>query len=414
MLRASRMAFLALVFSLPFMKPHLDVGGLPAIASDAIYLLAAGTLALAILRGGVRVGWDPLYAILLVYLAAMLLSAVASAQPSRVWLKLATQVYLLSLPVLAATVLRTTDDLKAAFRAWLAATAVTATIATVAVLFFYAGGPQPFGFALHELGSLPPGPYRHIASTFEYPAMLCNYLTVSLAMLLVSRHLRWIAGWPFRIMLALIIMAALFTLTPGLGGIFLMLGLWGYWCVEGPASRLLLGFGIAAAAGFIVAAAVTPFLHRTAPFLIDLPGTHLRLAPAVRMMTWIASFETFIAHPIFGTGIGTDPARVAYIDPSGTNHFPVTDAHNVFLDFAAQCGVLGLAAMVLLVIYVARRAIVAARNHNMLAVTLAAAWLDAFVYQGLTGSYEDARYLWLLLGILIAAERLGNRPEQPS
>jgi hypothetical protein len=33
-------------------------------------------------------------------------------------------------------------------------------------------------------------------------------------------------------------------------------------------------------------------------------------------------------------------------------------------------------------------------------------WLNAFVYQGLTGSYEDARHLWLLLGLLIAAERL--------
>ena len=42
----------------------------------------------------------------------------------------------------------------------------------------------------------------------------------------------------------------------------------------------------------------------------------------------------------------------------------------------------------------------------MVAIALAIAWLDAFVYQGLTGSYEDARHLWVLLGLFLASYRI--------
>ena len=124
------------------------------------------------------------------------------------------------------------------------------------------------------------------------------------------------------------------------------------------------------------------------------------------MMTWTDACHRFLDNPLIGTGIGSDAVAVRYVDPSGFLHL-LTDAHNVFLNFAVQCGLLGLAAMILLVVKVARMtAPLRLGDRNVLRLGLGLAWLDAFAYQGLTGSYEDARHLWVLLGLMLSAIRL--------
>jgi putative inorganic carbon (hco3(-)) transporter len=45
-------------------------------------------------------------------------------------------------------------------------------------------------------------------------------------------------------------------------------------------------------------------------------------------------------------------------------------------------------------------------------VALGIAFLGAFAYQGLGGSFEDARHLWLLFGLLIASRRLEPQPRR--
>ena len=409
MLRLAKAAFLLLIFSLPFMKPAVAVGGLAATATDLLFLLAAALFVLAVVRGEARLRWHSAYAVLLAYFAAVLLSALFAEDRERALLKLATQAYLLGLPVLATSLVDGLDDLRSVFRVWLAATAVTASIGTIAVILFVAGADGGLlEFALHEFGTLPPGDYPRLESTFRFPAMLCNYLTVSLMILLVARHLDWIGAAAFQLLLAAICVTALFTLTPGLGGIFLALGLWSFLLLRGrsaPLSAVALAAGGAAALAFIVAAAVTPIVHSTAPFLIDVPGLERDLAPSVRMMAWIDAAQRAVQHPLLGIGIGGDAVAVRYIAPSGKLHH-LTDAHNAFLNFAVQCGLVGLAAMALLVAAVAVRTwpLRLAPGH-VLRLGLGLAWLNAFAYQGLTGSYEDARHLWLLLGLLIVATR---------
>lgn len=399
MFGVARTAFLLLVFSLPFMEPAVTVGGLAATATDLLFLVAAAALAVAMARGEARLRWDPLYGVLLAYFAAMLLSAVLADEPRRAWIKLATQAYLLSLPLLAATLIRNPDDLVAAVRAWLAGAAVTALVGMLALLLFVLGIGGPLAdFALHEFGSLPPGDYPRLEATFGFPAMLCNYLTVSLVLLLLACKLEWIGPPAFALLLAAMLVTALFTLTPGLGGIALALALW-FFVVS--RARAALAVGSVVAAAFLVAAAVTPFLQPTAPFLFGLGP--VELAPSVRMMTWIDAARTFVAHPLLGAGIGADPAAVRYVAPSGSTH-QLTDAHNVFLNLAAQCGLVGLSVLLWLIVHVARRtAPFKAEGPRLIRVALGLGWLNAFVYQGLTGSYEDARHLWLMLGMLVAS-----------
>lgn len=405
MLRLAKTALLLLVFSLPFTKPAFPIGGLPATVSDLLFLAAAGALTLAVARGEARLRWDPLYAVLLAWFGAMLASAMFAADPGRAALKLATQAYLLSLPLLAATLVQNLEDLRSIVRAWLAATAVTAGIGMLALLLFGLGIAA--SFALHEFGSLPAGDYPRLESTFRYPAMLCNYLTVSLLLLLVARRLGWIGSAALALLLGATLATAAFTLTPGLGGFVLALGLWLWLAMRNRESALAaasLAAGIATALAFFAAAAVTPFLHPTAPFLFELPG--LTLAPSVRMMAWIDAAQIFLRQPLLGAGIGADAASVFYVAPSGSTH-RITDAHNVFLSVAAQCGLAGLAAILWLIASVARRTgPLRLFAQRPIAASLGLAWLVAFAVEGLTGSYEDARHLWLLLGLLIAADRL--------
>jgi O-antigen ligase len=407
-MKLARSAFLLLVLSLPLMKHNVTVGGLAVVPADLLFLLASAGLAFATAVGRARLRWDPLYGLLLAYFGAMLTSAFAAADAQRALLKLATQLYLLTLPLLAAMTVERVEDLRSTFRAWLAAATVVGAVGTIGVIAFFCGADPlgVFGYPMHHFGTLPPGPYPRVESTFDYPAMLCNYLTASLGILLVSRHLGWIGGALFWVVLGLLGTTALFSLTPGLGGIFLALGLWVFLRERGPRSWAALAGGGVLAAAFVAIATVTPIVHPTAPFLFDFPGLAQPLAPSVRLMTCMDAVARIGGDPLLGSGIGSDAVAVRYDDPSGTKHL-MTDAHNVFLNFAAQTGLVGLAAMLAIVLHVARRTFpLRLQGFGAVRVMLGLTWLNAFVYQGLTGSYEDARHLWLLLGLLIAAERL--------
>lgn len=408
MLWFAKTALVLLVVTLPLMKPDLPVAGLPAVPADLLFLLAAAALAVAVVRGRARLRGDTIMPILLIYFAALLASIVVNGGGGGAFLKLATQLYLLSLPLLVLNLIESPRDLRRLCRAWLAGTAVVTAIALFALLAFASGNPggiaSPF---LHEFGTLPPGGYPRIEATFRYPAMLCNYLTVSLAILLASRRLGWVQRRPFHLLLWPLLATAAFTLTPGLGGVLLMLTIWAFLTAHSGAARTAAALaGAGAAIAFLVAAAVTPILHPTAPFLIAIPGLDQPLAPSVRMMTWIDAAKAFVASPLFGSGLDGAAVEVSYVAPSGKHHL-LTDAHNMFLNLAAQAGLAGLAALLLLIVHVARRiGPLRLRPGRELSLLLGLAWLNAFVYQGLTGSYEDARHLWLLLGLFLASRRI--------
>jgi O-antigen ligase len=169
---------------------------------------------------------------------------------------------------------------------------------------------------------------------------------------------------------------------------------------------LLAGLGAAAAS--IPVMAVTPVLHSTAPFLIPLPGTDLTLAPAGRLMIWMDAARNFLAEPWLGRGIGNHAVRVQYLDPSGVLQ-TLTDAHNSFLNIAVQTGLAGLSALLLIIGFAAKAVTplrLAPDRANTLRLALGLAFLNGIAVQGLGGSFEDARHLWVCFGLLLAADRL--------
>jgi putative inorganic carbon (hco3(-)) transporter len=405
----SDLLLLAVIFAIPIMKPAVSV---EVIAADLLFVVLVLVLGMEVLAGARRVpsiaGYEPL----LLYVAALACSLVASSNRGATLFKLATEFYLVGLAGVSAWLIDSEAKFRRAVLAWLAATALVCLIGLFSLAAFATGRAawlldySNFGF-----GSLPPGDYPRLALTFFNANMACNYLTVGLALTFVSRALRYIGPITYRLLLGGIGMASLSTVSPGLGGIALLAGLW-TWARHGHGSAIgkiaLLG-GSVVAGLFVVALALTPFPHSTAPFLMRLPRG-LNLYPGPRLLIWIAALEQFVAHPLLGIGLGIDPVHVGFDSPSGFE--VLTDAHNIFLSIGAQCGLVGLIGLGAIIQLANARtpSPQAPGAGSLVKFTLGAAFLDVFVYQGLGGSFEDTRHIWVLLGLLIAASRIDFSP----
>lgn len=389
---------LALVALLPLMKPAVRY---PMIIADLVFLSLLLTVAVEVATGRRSLHWHPLFAMLAAYVLSLAPSMLASADPARSAFKLATELYLVGLAAVTAVVVRSTAMLGLVTLTWLAASGALALLSLASLLAFAISPDSAlYGYSSFYFGTLPPGHYPRMALSFFDANMACNYLTVSLGLLLLAWRQKWLPPKLALLSLAGLGVAALPTISPGFGGIALVLGV-GAWLFKG--SRLALGTAIVVAAAFILAQAVTPFLHPTAPFLIHLPGTGLVLAPAGRFLTWSAALKEFVRHPWLGHGIGIDAVLVRYRDPSGSLQL-LTDAHNVFLNIAAQAGLVGLAGLAALIGYAARLTfspnVGGSRSIRLL---LGLSFLIAFAYEGLGAGFEDSRHLWVLLGLLAAA-----------
>ncbi|MDB5698990.1 MAG: O-antigen ligase protein [Alphaproteobacteria bacterium] len=410
---------LLLIVSLAFMQPGFWVSGLQVAPTDFVYPLLLAAWGIAVARGRAAFSWHPDYGLLILYFGAMLVSAAAAGFPQRSALKLLTQLYLLSLPALVCSLVSSQARLRQALLAWLGGSAIVALVGVAAVIAFLVDPDSRwFAFARSDFGTLPTGAYPRLWLTFLNPNLLCNYLTVSLVILLVARHQAWISRTPFLLLLGGLSLSAAFTISTGLGGIALAIAVW-LWLLlrhrHRAIARLLLAGGIAAAAAFVLAALVTPVIPREVPFLVHLPGIDRPFAPAVRWLTWHDAIANFLADPWFGRGIGSDAVSVFYWVPWGL-HSHLTDAHNMYLNIAVQCGLPGLAALIALILYVWRRTPLpspTAPPRDLMALGLGFAFLDAFAYQGLTGSFEDARHLWVLLGLFLASLRLRTVASEP-
>lgn len=414
----------ALILSLAFMQPAIQMLGYAAVPTDFLFLTLILAWLWALLTSRMTFIWDEAYWWLGLYFAAALASAVASDFPARSAPAILKQLYLLSLPVVVVNLVRTSADFRTAIRWWLAGTTIVA-LAGFASLVAFLLDPNNLllDYTRFHFGTLPPGPYPRLRLTFLNANMACNYLTVSLMLLLVARRLGWVGIRLCCWLLGGVLLSAVSTISPGLGGFVLAIGTW-VWILKHERrpimAKAFLTGGLLVALLFILAMAVTPIPHSTAPFPINVPPIGVELAPAGRLIIWIDAVRNFLADPLLGRGIGADAVAVRYQSPSGYLQ-TLTDAHNIFLNVAVQTGLVGLAALTAIVVFVWRHSFSVRLLHEeqtTAVVGLGIAFLIAFAYEGLGGSFEDARHLWVLFGLFLAAKRLpeeqlrraGDRP----
>lgn len=139
MLPVAKAAFLLLAFFLPFTKHGVTVGRLQATATDFLYLLVVAALAIAFVMGQAQLRLPRGFAIVAAYLAAMIGSVLVAESLGDATTKLASQLYLLSLPFLTFVLIEDCDDLRDILRAWLAGTAVSTAIGAVTVVYSLLG-----------------------------------------------------------------------------------------------------------------------------------------------------------------------------------------------------------------------------------------------------------------------------------
>jgi putative inorganic carbon (hco3(-)) transporter len=408
-------AFLVLIFSLGFAQPEILVRGLPSLTlTEFAFCATAAIFLAALVMRRVEMRFDAIYILFAIYALGLLLSAVLSDNPRLSLVKLAGEVYLLALAVLTINVVRTDAMLKKVVLVWIAASCCVALVGVLTVACFYLGVSNLITeIGLHHYGSLPPGNYPRLQSTFLRPAMLCNYMTVSLLMLLAARREGWIGRALFVAIAAAFSVTILFTVTPGIGGVLLGLALWfGLVLKENgraTASKLVIASGALAAAAFLVVSAFTVFAAPASPFTFSIGG--VRIDATQRLLTWYGAVQTFLEHPIFGKGLGLAVAEVFYIPPSGQQQLLV-DAHNALLNVAGQAGLFGAIPLVLICIAVVRRTLpFRLAPGNSLHIALGIAFISAFIIQGLVGSFENARHLWVLIGLIIASSHIARRAD---
>jgi O-antigen ligase len=305
------------------------------------------------------------------------------------------------------------DDLRRLVQIWLGATLLLAILAVISLALFAGRPDHPLlDITLFGFGSLPEGPYPRLRLSFENANMLCHYLSISLLLTLVANHVGWLGRSTFKLLLAAILITAAFTLSPGLGAILSCGGLWAALVLRQGRPRLaryVAACGLAGGLAFLGATMIAPQVHETAPFLIEIPFTHLQIAPSGRIMTWQGAMQSLIADPIHGRGLGLGATSVFYLAPTGMQN--LTDAHNMFLNVGAETGVPGLLAILLMAAWLVKAAMpftLTGTRADSIRAGLGFALLGAFIYQGLAGSFEDARHLWVLIGLFLAAIHIGR------
>jgi hypothetical protein len=317
----SRLGFLALVFSLAFMKPSLAFAGQRIAPTDLLFPFTAILFLAACVFTKRQFEWKPVYWLFFAYFAAMAISTIFSPNTTASVSKLAGIGYLLGLAVIACESIRNENDVRLTIYAWLAGLSISVIIGTATAVSFYSFDNsllQPFTY--HQ-GAAPAGAYRRISSTFISPAMFCNYLNVGLFLAFIARTKGWLADKFVLPLIIAIVLCSLLTVTIGIGVVILSGGiiLWLTLRREQPlAARVSLVTGSLALIPFAASAFFALQPHKTAPYSFQIPFFGYEVFPSPRLLVWQQAFQTFLADPLTGIGTGMPVARVAFQNADGS------------------------------------------------------------------------------------------------
>lgn len=386
--KLTEISFLLLVFSLPFANLPLPFDpGLKFQLTEVIFLAASSLFVLSLVTGARRIRRGSFYLFIAAYLVFLAISAIFSESPRTSAVKLLGIAYLAGLAFLAFNCVDTKKMIRRSLIAWIAATALVSAFSLLVVVLFYLDRDLWLvRFGLSHYGTFPPGNYPRVQSFFANPNMLAHYLGIGWVILLAAKRKGWLTPAMFFAIASVMVVAAAFTLSPGIGVFFLCTGLW--MLFDGAH-----GIRKAAAAGLIAVSAL--FVASTA---VKFDKSFSPLSePSARVLTWTSAASNFASHPLAGKGVGTFAADVNY----GTQR--LRDAHNLFLNVAAESGIGAVVALTLFGIWLTVSGFGnrgESKGREVVATGLSIAFAGAFFYQGLTGSFEDARHLWVLAGLL--------------
>jgi O-antigen ligase len=401
----SFVSFLALTASLAIQKPSVYTFlGKEISLTDAVFPVVAVLTVISFMVRSVALNRQTFYFFAIAYVAAFVISTVASDDFTLGAVKTASTVYLVLIAVAGTIIIDSERRLSLTILTFLIASLVPVCIGIFTVLLFYLSpGSWLLPYLTYHYGAVPVGNYPRLSSTFVSASMFCNFLNVALMFTLLA----WRKNWLKRQILLPVIVAigtcAIFTISAGLGALFLALGFWFWFENKGKTfGQLLLIIGLGICCLSLISSFIALQPYASAPYSFNVWG--MEFYPSSRLLVWSEAWTTFRDNFIFGNGPGNRSAAVLFQNTEG-GYSLLTDAHNSFLSIAAQTGIIGLTLFVALTIYIVRSSFKNSINEP-LRFALAVAFLSAFLIQGLTGAFEDARHLWFLIGLIVASSKL--------
>lgn len=404
-----------LVFSLAFVYPFLYIFDQRIPFTDFIFIAVFLVWIFGILTKKLSFRFHPFFLLLGFYLFALFISVIFSADPKSSHLKFSGEIYLVFLTIIVFNFATDLDKIKKLTLAWLCGTLFVLLLGILTIFLFYSGVESSYlDVFQNHYGTVPVGNYPRIKLAFFHSNMLCNYLSVSLLLTIAAGKVGWINSLFSKVLIALILLISLFTFSPGLGGIALSLGVF-YWLYFKSKSDFLLAkfslvCGISIAFIFLILLIFAMQSHPDAPFVLKIPFTEKEVFASSRIMVWSATFETFQNNFWNGIGLGEDVCRVRYLNPSGVLE-DLRDGHNTILNVSAQSGILGFITILIINIYLLVKIFrfkIMNTPKGLLYNCFGIAILSAFIYQGLSGSYEETRHLWVLFGLFLSMDRFNE------
>ena len=419
--------FLAWVALIPVMQPNLTIFNRFSLqAADVVFVPAAVVYVALLLSGKRQLRLTPLNRCAMAFLAALILSTCLSENRWQSFLKLLADTYLIFAAVMAESYIANLEALRRTTLAWIAGTAVTIAAAAAGVMAFYyslllpaalrsSAATGPLGAIVEfsrntfidDYGTAPPGPYPRICACFLYADGLCAYAIASAMIVVAAHQAGWIGRRTSQALFWGAAMAALFSPSPGMGGLFLAMGLW-YWRQKrsNPASsphagRYAASAGALAAVAFLLVATISPTPLRTSSVWETLRHPQ----PSVRDLTWTGAWRTFLSHPLFGRGLDLPEADVYYLAASGEMHHQ-DDAHNTWLSIMAQAGLPATIAFAAIMLTLTRRFRWRSADSHPALAALDLAFISGVLYPLLTASFESTRHVWLMIALVAAAHRV--------
>lgn len=403
---------LLIVFSLAFVFPFFNISGQRIPFTDFLFLPVFLCFLIGAAKKKFELKFHIFFALAAFYLFSIFISVVFSLNPKDSFIKFLGEIYLVLLAFVTFNFVGNIERAKKLTLAWLAGTIFVLLICLLTIFLFYTGFNNSLaGYFLNHYGTVPVGNYPRLKATFFHSNMLCNYLSVSLMLAFAANKTGWLNPSFCKVLIGLILIFSFFTFSPGLGGIALGLGIF-YWLIFKSAARIFLSkssllSGAAISLVFFCLLFFAMQKHPTAPFVYQIPFIEKEFYPSSRVMVWTAALKTFQNNYWNGVGLDQDVCHVRYLNPSGVME-DLRDGHNTILNVSAQTGILGLISILTIIFFFLGKIFNFKDMNSKSGVfynCCGIAILSAFIYQGLSGSFEETRHLWVLFGIFLSADR---------
>jgi O-antigen ligase/polysaccharide polymerase Wzy-like membrane protein len=249
---------------------------------------------------------------------------------------------------------------------------VSAAVAIGGLILFYAGVGSPL---IGIYGELDPSPwYARVQGPTYNPNLLASFCIFAAAT--VAHRDGDLPAWLRRLTLAALALTVILTFSRGILG-FVLAAVIG--TARTPRRRIVASVCAAVCVGVIIVLTVwNPAIDPTHPM-----DAHLQSVPSSRFQAATSSLIAIVRHPVFGSGLGTNPGRYR------GNPF---DAHCTPINIAATLGLPALIVFSFLIASLWRRRI---RPTDL------AIWggLAGLALDGLAQDVEDFRHLWVMIGL---------------